>query len=1238
MRSGAVLLLAFAGTACGGPRPLVWHDEAGYRWAELHVPRRGKVGFTRLDPERTGVAFTNNVTEEQLLENEHLLNGSGVAVGDVDRDGWVDIYFARLDGPNVLYRNLGGWKFEDVTDRSGVALPEQYSSGATFADVDGDRDLDLLVTSVGGPTSLFLNDGAGVFANVTPRAGLDSGFYGTTMALADTDGDGDLDLYVTHNKVRTVRDMYPPDEIEFDRVVRQTNGTFTVVPEFREHFGVAKHGNVLMRFELAEPDRFYLNDGTGRFEDVSIASEWFTLPDGRPLTEEPRYWGLTARFQDFDGDGDPDLYVCNDFESPDLVWINDGTGRFRMIDPVALRTTSNADMAIDFSDIDRDGDVDMLTLDMLDRNSGKQKTQSPAGVLDVSELGDIDIQQQLPRNVLLLNRGDGTFAEAALMAGVEASGWSWSGLFLDVDLDGYEDALISTGHAFDFLDSDTKEMIRTMPADRDWRRTRLLHPELPLPNVVFRNRGDLTFEEVGREWGFAPEPDISHGTALGDLDRDGDLDVVANRLYWPANLFRNETNLPRVAVRLTGLAPNTQGVGAKIYVLGGPVPVQSKEVTAGGLYASSSEPTYSFAAGEAETVTIAVNWRSGSWSVIENALPNRIYEISEGGAGAPGAVPAHVATAVVHDSPSPLFTDVSAELGHVHAETAYNDFGRQLLLPNKLSQLGPGVSWYDVDSDGYEDLIVPSGAGGRLALFKNEGGRLRVVSLGVATTGSDQSAVLAVPRDGGGSVLLVGQSNYEAESPAAALEIPSVVALEFAPRPIGHSARPRARALVPGAMSTTGPLALADYDQDGDLDLFVGGRVLPARYPSPASSRLFSNDGGHFELDTLNSRPLSGVGLVSAAMFADVDGDGDADLVLALEWGPIRLYVNDGGRFSDATEAWGLAVVTSRWNGVTAGDLDGDGRLDLVATSWGRNTRFRTDPERTYRVYYGDFDRNGTTDVVEARFDPRLGDLVPLRGRIELTRGMPFVGRLIASFDEYADATLADILGPRLADADVLEVTTLDHTLFLNRGGRFEPRSLPIEAQIAPAFYAGVADMDGDGNEDVFLSQNFFPGATRTQRYMSGRGLWLQGDGNGRLVPREGTVTGVRVYGDQRGAGLADYDGDGRVDLAVSQNANATKLFKNVGARSGLRVRLVGPPGNPRAYGAAMRLVYPDGRGPLREVRGGSGYWSLDGAVQVLGLRAEPDSLWVRWPDGTETTVPVAERTRQIVIRWERGT
>lgn len=1190
-----------------------WHDEQGYRWRALDVSGKD-AGFALIDSSRSGVTFVNTVSDSLLVRNRHLAHGAGVCLGDVDGDARPDLFLARTEGPNALYRNLGDWRFEDITSRAGVAAADRYSTGCAFADINGDRHLDLIVLALGGPNAIYVNDGTGTFT----ESALTSTSGSTTAAMADVDGDGWLDLYVANYKAYTTLDLMSPQERSFDQVVRQTGPrSFEVKAQYRKDYRVTDRpdlGGVSLS-QRADPDFFFRNDGTGRLVREPIAGgRRFVDEHGRPLREEPEDFGLAAMFADLNGDRAPDLYVANDFEDPDQLWLNDGHGNFRLAPWFAIRSSSNSAMAIDVADVNRDGAPDLFTVDMLSRDTRRLKTQIPTHTAGPKLPGQMEFRTQMQRNTLQLNRGDGTFSEAARLSGVGASGWSWSTLFMDVDLDGWEDVLVGTGHRWDVMDGDTQYRLRNRLQDIDWRKMLFEYPPLPLPNVAFRNRGDLTFDDASEEWGFDIGDDMSHGMAAADLDGDGDLDVVINRLGAPSAVLQNETAAPRIAVRLRGDAPNTAGIGSTVRVRSGTLPLQQREVVAGGLYLSSSDAQLTFAAGKSDDATIEVLWRDGRVSTIAGAKANRLYEITQSAAQPGGARDSAL-------TPT-LFVDASAQLGgHRHVEPYYDDFSRQLLLPNSFSQLGPGVAWYDVDGNGREDLLVGAGRTGALAYFRNENGTLTQSRVPFPAAHVDLTTILGWPDGRGGSSILAGVSSYEMNSIPDALSVPGVVSFATSSGALSP--------LVRGDTGSVGPLAAADYDGDGDLDLFIGARILPAGYPIAPSSHLYFNEGGSLAPDGVANRLFASLGMVSAATFSDLDGNGWPDLLVALEWGDVRLLLNEGGRFRASTLP-GLSAHLSRWNGVATGDLDGDGRLDIVATSWGRNTDLQATPERPLYVY--SFPTRRGPDVALARQDPRVKGVTPLATFARLGVALPTAQLRLRTFANYADATIENVLTSAGAGGR-LSATTMDHIVFFNRGDRFEARPLPVEAQLAPAFYAGVADFDGDGSEDVFLAQNFFPTDIATPRLDAGRGLLLRGDGSGGLSAMPGQRSGLLIYGEQRGAAYADFDADGRLDLAVSQNGAPTKLYRNAGAKPGIRVRLTGPAGNPFAVGAQMRLVFGDRRGPVREIQAGSGYWSQNGATQVLAAPTAPTALWIRWPGGREQEVPLRPGQAEVAVR-----
>ena len=1207
-----------------------------WRAVPLQIPTAGKTGFERIEAVAAGINFSNLLSDAQVSTNRLVEDGSGVAAGDVDGDGLCDLYFCGLDNQNALYRNQGNWQFTNVTQSAGVACPGQLSTGAVLADVDGDGDRDLLVSGLGVGVRLFLNDGKGHFREAT-NSGLIPRFGARTMTLADVDGDGDLDLYVANYRTTTVRDS--PVSVK----VKKVGGKWEVPTEHRERFAAqGGGGGGVALLELGEPDILYLNDGHGRFEPLAWTSGKFLDEMGKPLASPPRDWGLSAMFRDINGDGLPDLYVCNDYYTPDRVWINQGQGVFKLLPAPALRKTCYAAMAVDFADINRDGHDEIFVTEMLSRDHLRRNVQH--SLLELSPMPDLGwgwmfgegrSPVQVMRNTLSLNRGDGTYAEIAQFSGVQASEWTWGVVFCDVDLDGYEDLLIANGHGRDLANSDAlAEMDRRPKAVEPAARLKTLHlfPSLALPHVAFRNRGDLTFDEVSHAWGF-DVTGVANGMILADLDNDGDLDVVMNNLNGPPLLLRNDSVAPRVAVRLKGSGGNTQGVGAKIKVTGGPV-AQSQEVISGGRYLSGDDPLRVFAAGAATNrLRIEVAWRSGKRSVIEGVEANRLYEVAESGANA-SAAPTAPATV------SPIFSDASQLLGHTHFDASYEDFERQQLLSRRLSQLGPGVAWCDLDGDGWDDLVIAAGRGGSLSVLHNNGqGGFQPVTLPAfkAVAADDLTGIVGWSSEPGQSTLLVGQANYE----SAKLDSPAVMEHDM------FFGNVESAAAVPGDASSVGPLAVADVAGDGNLELFVGGRVIGGKYPVAASSRIYRRAGNKWELDEAASAPLKGGGLVSGAVWADLDGDGKPELVLACEWGPVRIFRNQNGQLSpwDAPLVWAeegpsrtsrfrlTSQLTGWWNSVTAGDFDGDGRLDLVLGNFGLNNKYREFLSDGLRVYHGDVDGNGIWDLIEAYANPQMKKVVPWRDWKTMRGAIPMLSERFKTYREYGEASVEEIVGAGFKQLAELRVDVLESVVLLNRGDKFEVRALPVEAQLSPAFGLCVGDYDGDGKEDLFVSQNFFGTDLETGRYDAGRGLWLQGDGRGDFRAVPGQESGVKVYGDQRGAALGDFDGDGRVDLVVSQNGAQTKLYRNTGGKPGLRVRLTGAGSNGSGFGAVARLGRDGQWGAAREVHGGSGYWSQDSAVQVMSLSGGvPAQIQVRWPGGKVTTNDVPANAQEIRV------
>lgn len=1204
---------------------LSWSTGQGHRVAVVTPPAASKVGFTSLPATTTQVWFTNQLTGDPFLINAVAHNGAGVAVGDVDADGWPDIYLCNLQGPNRLYRNLGNWRFQELPIGD-AACTNQISSGATLADVDGDNDLDLLVNGIAAGTRLFLNDGKANWTEVKD-SGLSRTASATSMALADIDGDGDLDLYCTHF-IDAMMLADPTTRFAVARrgdqwEVTKVNGESARSPKWKGRFEALPDGKVR---ELPEVHGLYRNEGNGRFKAIENEPGVFLNEQGTPIPPY-RDWGLAVMFRDINRDGFPDIYVCNDNTSPDRIWINSGKGTFRAIDTYKFRHTSRSAMGVDFGDINRDGYDDIIVVDMLAREHARRVTQLVRDRPSQADSERLEERPQYNRNTLFFGRPDGSFVEAAFLAGVAATDWTWTTIFLDVDLDGFEDLLVTNGFEFDVMDQDSSDLIkdgRRRFTEAQMKRKMQFHPRWKTQNIAFRNRGNGLFEPASDRWGFN-HAGVSFGMAQADFDNDGDLDLVVNNLNETASLYRNDATAGRVAVRLKGLAPNTEGVGARVQLISG-VFTQAHEMISGGRYLSSDQATRVFATAPNSNapMRLEVRWRNGTQSIVEGVQPNRVYEIAE----TPGTPRVPLTNAPL---PAPAFADVSALLNHAHEEAAFDDWSREPMLPRRLSRQGPGVSWNDLDGDGWEDLTITSGRGGRLAIYRNEQGKSFRRLDGVPLALEDQGAVLGWSDGQGQRRLLVATSNNEM-TPEGSSEIAS-----YAPTAL---ANPERLAFGP---PSPGPLATADIDGDGDLDLFVGGRFRPGHYPEPVSSAIWINEKGKLTPSTTWSEAFKALGLVTGATFADLDGDGSAELIVATEWGPLKIFRTDGGKFTPLDRTVGilnaqrspLSELTGWWTSVVAGDFDGDGKIDLACGNWGRNSTYELYQPTTFRLFHGDWSGAGGVQMIEAW---RSGtNWIPVHDRTWLARGLPSLAVQFPTHEGFGRATVRDILGAAYDKASFVGAAQLASMILMNRGGHFEAIPLPLEAQLAPVFSVNVGDFDADGVEDLFLSQNFFGTASDISRDDAGRGLWLRSKGDGSFAAMDSSASGISVFGEQRGAALVDFDHDGRVDVAVSQNSAATKLYANRSTKRGLRVELKGAASNPDAIGAQVRVVYPgDRKGPVRTIQAGSGYWSQDAAAPVLGLRERPRALWIRWPGGKEQTVPIQDGEWNIRITFEK--
>ncbi|MEX1185748.1 MAG: VCBS repeat-containing protein [Gemmatimonadaceae bacterium] len=1072
--------------------------------------------FDLLTPAATGITFANELPEKPELNILNFLayyNGGGVAAGDIDGDGLPDLFFTSNLGPDRLYLNKGDYRFEDITERAGVAgSPGGWTTGVTMADVNGDGRLDIYVSAVSyltmrGRNVLYINNGDLTFSDRTTEYGLEHAGYSTQALFFDYDGDGDLDMYLLNYSTHTERGVSAKPQ----RAVRHP----------------------------AAGDRLFRND-SNRFSDVSAQAGIFGGVEG---------YGLGVVASDFNLDGCPDLFVANDFQENDFLYRNNCDGTFTESIADAMGHTSRSSMGVDAADFNDDGRPDLVVLDMLPEREDILKTSANAESFNVFNLKvKAGYHPQYARNTLQVNRGGGRFSEIGYLAGVFATDWSWAALFADLDNDGRKDLFITNGvyrrpNDLDYINYVGNEAVQASLSQGITRENLALlekMPRVPLANFAYRNNGDLTFTNMAERWGLA-QPGFSNGAVYVDLNNTGALDLVVNNVNAPAAIYRNRARERNgnhhLTVALRGAGANTAGIGAKVLLKHAGATQMLEQMPTRG-FQSSVDPRLHFGLGLTERVdSLTVIWPDGRYQVITGVAADQFVTLSQDDAGGEYDYGARPAT-------PPLFEDVTASAGldFEHEENAFFDYNREPFMPHLLSAEGPALATGDVNGDGLDDVYVGGAKwqAGRLFIQRRDG-RFEASAQTAFRTDSLHEDVDAEFFDANGDGkldLYVVSGGNEFWGTAEALRDRLYVN-------DGRGNFHRAREALPDFFENGSCVVSADFDGDGWTDLFVGSRVVSRQYGLTPRSHLLRNDGTGRFVDVTASAggALGEAGMVSSAAWLDYDGDGELDLVVVGEWMPVRVFRQENGRFVDRTAEAGMSATSGWWNTVKAVDLNGDRRKDLVLGNLGLNSYIRASPGEPARMYVHDFFGNGAVEQILTFY--KNGVSYPLAGRDDMVRLMPQLRGKYPSYSSFGASRIEDIFpGSELAQAEVREAQLFASSVALNTGkGAFTLAPLPIEAQFAPIYAVVPDDFNADGHIDLIVAGNFSGVTPARGRYDASYGLMLSGDGSGRFAAADLEASKLVIEGEVREMKLLKRAGGERL-VVVARNGAKLQILR----------------------------------------------------------------------------------------------
>ena len=1075
--------------------------------------------FSLLTPAQTGVAFENTIVENpsmNYLTYEYFYNGGGVAIADFNNDGLQDLFFTGNLVDSRLYLNKGGLKFEDITERSGVAAIRGWKTGVTVVDINQDGYQDIYICYSGRSPAeqrrnvLLVNQKNLVFKNEAHHYGLDDPGYSTQASFFDYDRDGDLDMFLVNHSIQ--------------------------------------------KFDNKNPARWKAlkDDYTGDKLFKNERGRFFNVSDQAGLHQNPIGFGLSASVGDLNRDGWPDVYVTNDYLEHDYLYINNQDGTFTDQLKKSVNHLPFYAMGSDIADFNNDGYPDIVALDMVAKDNYRNKTNmsgmNPRAFFYAVEQG---FHYQYMFNTVQLNNGNGTFSEIAKLLGVAYTDWSWAPLFVDLDNDGKKDLYVTNGYLKDARNKDfdhyKNEVFSQNPNPSQQKMDDIiLHlldtmPSTPVPNYFFKNEGGLTFSDQSKAWG-GTRPSFSNGAAFADLDNDGDLELIVNNINQEAFIYKNQCRelLGRnyLRIKLNGPPGNRSGIGTHVKITHGNKCQYAEHYLSRG-YQSSIEDYLHFGVDDIGMIDeIGVTWPGGKVQVMKDVAVNQQLEVFY-----------HEAIDAVEAALPPvntLFSDMTDELkiNYRHVENAFDDFERESLLPHKMSQFGPALAVGDANGDELDDFYLggATGQAGSLFIQRRDGSFEASVPRAFSADKlyEDVDAVFFdADSDGDQDLYVVSGGNERKRN--ADFYRDRLYKNE-------HGKFKRVPGALPALNISGSSVRPVDYDQDGDPDLFIGGRQVPGQYPYPADSYLLRNNSGKdnviFEDITREVAPmLNNMGMVTDAAWTDLNSDGFPDLLICGEWMSVRLLMNQNGELKDCTDKAGLEEQVGWWNSITAADFDRDGDTDLVVGNLGLNYKYQASKEAPFEIYATDFDDDGSIDIVLGYYEK--GDLYPLRGRECSSNQMPFIKEKFPTYGSFAQATLQQVYDlSKLERAIHYRAVNFSSSYFENHGdGTFSIFPLENHAQLSSINDMVVEDFDLDGNLDLLAMGNLYGAEVETPRNDASYGLYLKGDGLGNLEAIPAYKTGLMIAGEVRKLGVIHL-ADGHKAIIVAKNNDYVQLIK----------------------------------------------------------------------------------------------